>query len=102
MLRQRPKRRGKGRPPAHLGPKGKLQRPGEFPRAAFTNDVVPAFLRLRNGRLARDRQTVLVNVDGDVFGCQTRELERCRHGIGVLGFGQVKSREQNETRSEYM
>ena len=41
---------------------------------------------------------VLVDVDGDAFGCQAGELERCRHGIGVLRFGKVQSREKIEQR----
>jgi hypothetical protein len=84
---------------AYLGSKGNLQRPGEFPRATFTNNVVSLFLRVQNGRLARNRQTVLVDVDGDAFRCQTGEFKCCRHGIGILGFVKVQSREDS-LRSE--
>lgn len=61
------------------------------------NDVVSLFLgRVRSSCLGRNRQTVLVHVDGDAFRCQARELEGCRYGIGILGFVKVQSKENVE------
>ena len=78
---------------AYLDPKRKPQCPRELAGPALTDGITPLFLGIgwRRGQLARDRQTVLVDVDGDVFGCQTGQLKGCRHGVGILGFVNVQS-----------
>lgn len=83
-------------PRAYLGPEWKLQRPGECPSATtLANDVAPLpFLSIRTGGFARDRQTVLMDVDDNAFGRQAGQLKGCRHGIGLFGFVEVQSRER--------
>ena len=74
----------------YLGSKGHLQRPRKRAVATLTNLVPTLLLRVGGGRLAGYRQAVVVNVDSDILGLQSGQLECRRHGVGVLGFVEVE------------
>ena len=77
----------------YLGSEGELQRPGECPVLTLADRVPTLLMRVGGGRRARDRQAVVVDVDGDILGLESGQLECRCHGVGILGFVQVKSGE---------
>ena len=76
----------------YLGSEGDLQRAGELSVMTLTNSVRTLLMRVGGGRLARHRQAVVVEVDSDVLGFEAGQLERCGHGVGIVGFVEIQSR----------
>ena len=70
-----------------------MPRPEELSVMMLMNGVCTLLSRVGGGRLAQYRHAVVVGINSDVLGLETRQLERCcGHGVELVEFVEINSR----------